>query len=82
MLVLCEIHGRGRPNQVGKCGIKNTLSKAVRSNLSVAARIHILSVFLLFVLCVFVALPAPSLACKLPEDRDRYMEISINIWGQ
>lgn len=28
MLILGEVHGQGHPNKVGKCGFKNTLSKA------------------------------------------------------
>lgn len=61
---------------------KTPYLKQVPTVNSVASRVHTLSVFLLFVLCVFVVLPAPSLPCKLHEDRDRYMDISINNWGK
>lgn len=35
--------------------------------------------FLLFVLCVFVVLPASSVEYKLHEDRERHTEIPIDI---
>lgn len=73
MLVWGEVHAQGHPSQGGKCGIESSLSKSGPHSYSVFSVVHTLSAFLLFVACVFVALPVPPLEGKLHEDRDRHM---------
>lgn len=77
MLVWGEVRAQGHPSQGGKCGIKSSLSKSGPHSYSVSSVVHTLSAFLLFVACVFVALPVPPLEGKLHEDRDRHMEITL-----
>lgn len=58
-------------------GIESSLSKSGPHSYSDSSGVHTLSAFLLFVSCVFVALPVPPLEGKLHEDRDRHMEITL-----